>query len=279
MIRRIALAGVAGALALGGLAVGGAGTAGAAKHTITAATSANISCTITAVAKLKPGLANNWHQSAHSSDPNPDVVAIPNTTFGSPVTATSAKAKSVSCTGSASDALGTAAITGLKITLGQGTQAVDNPPLGEPGTCSGLLAGTQPGDVAATYTSFIKFKTAGAKLDPVTVSGQGIAPSGAGFAITGGTLSGSISGGGANSKSQAYVDGETVNAVGQAPATSTSPTPAHPQCEASIKIKTGTHHSAKLKKPKGLKKILIGNNLLPPFDASHVCIRKGSTCP
>jgi len=284
MIRRIALAGVAGALALGGLAASGIGTAGAATVTITTATSANISCTITAKAKLSPALKNSWDQQAHEAadgETNADVSAIPDTKFSTDGdNHVSSKAKSLSCTGSATDGAHTATITGLKITLGDGTAAIDNPPLQEDNTCSGLLAGTQPGDVGATYTSTISFKTSpGVKLALTTASGQGIAPAGVGFAVTGGTLSGSLAGG--NGKTQANIsDTTTIPAVTAAPATSAAPFP-NRTCESNLKIKTGVHHAASLKGPKGLKKIGVGQSSLDPSPAgaSTICLRKGTTCP
>jgi hypothetical protein len=281
MIRRIALAAAAGALALGGLAVAGNGVANAAPPSISVATSANIKCNITATATLSPALKNNWVQAQHqpSSTPpesNANVNAIPDTTFAvSGPTTTSAKAKSISCdpSSTATDGTNTAQIVSLKITLGQSTPAVDNPPLQPDGTCTGLTAGTAPEDTAATYGSHVTFKTTGAKLAPTDVAGSSIAPSGFGFAITGGTITGSMAGG--NSKSQAYIDGATIAAVGAAPANSTQPTPSSTTCQASLKIKPT---SATLKAPKGLKKIIITNDFVTN-NPSYICIRKGSTCP
>jgi hypothetical protein len=281
MIRRIALAGAAGALALGALAASGIGSAGAAVPTITTATSANISCGITAKVKISPALKNNWDQQAHEAadgETNTDVQAIPDTKFNTdgPGT-TSAKSKSISCTGTATDGTNIATITAIKVTLGNGTPAVDNPPLQDDNTCAGLLAGTQPGDVGATYSSIITFKASGAKLASTTVNNSNLGISGVGFALTGGTITGSLAGG--NGKTQAYInDTTTLPAIGASPATSAAPTP-NRTCEANLKIKTGTHHAASLKGPKGLKKIGIGANIAPPFDNSSVCLRKGSACP
>lgn len=284
MIRRIALAGVAGALALGGLAATGIGTAGAATVTITSATSANISCTITAKAKIAPALKNNWDQQVHEAadgETNADVSAIPDTAFNSVAPNTvSSKSKSISCTGTATNGTNTATITGLKITLGSGTAGVDNPPLQVPNTCAGLLAGTQPGDVAATYNTTITFKTTpGVKLAAATTSGQTISPSGLGFAVAGGTVGGSLAGG--NGKTQANIsDSTTIPAITAAAATSAAPAP-NRTCESNLKIKTGVHHAASLKGPKGLKKISVGQSSLDPSPAgaSKICLRKGSTCP
>jgi len=281
MIRRIALAGVAGALALGGLAASGIGSAGAAVPTITTATSANISCGITAKVKLSPALKNNWDQQAHEAadgESNADVNAIPDTKFNTDGNqATTAKSKSISCTGSATDGTNTATITAIKVTLGAGSPGVDNPPLQDDNTCSALLAGTPGEDTGAGYTSTISFKASGAKLAPTTITNSSLGISGVGFALTGGTVSGSLAGG--NGKTQAYLhDDTTLGAVTAAPATSSAPTP-NRTCEANLKIKTGTHHAASLKGPKGLKKIGIGANIAPPFDNSSVCLRKGSSCP
>jgi len=280
MIRRIALAGAAGALALGAFAASGFGGAGAAVPTITTATAANISCTITAKAKISPALKNSWKQSAHSGDTNADVVAIPDTKFTTDgANNVTSKAKSISCTGTATDGTNTASVTGIKVELGNGTQAVDNPPLQEDNTCSGLLAGTQPGDVGATYATTITFKASGAKLAATTTSGQTITPAGVGFAIAGGSVGGSLAGG--NGKTQANIsDTTTIPAITAAAATSAAPTP-NRTCESNLKIKTGAHHAASLKGPKGLKKIGVGQSSLDPSPAgaSTFCLRKGSTCP
>ena len=189
----------------------------------------------------------------------------------------------MSCTGSATQTgVGTATIASVKVTLVPAGAAVDNPPLQEDNTCAGLLAGNQPGDVAATYGTTIKFKTTGAKMADATTTGQGIAPAGIGFAVSGGTVGGSLAGG--NGKTQANLaDGGTLAAVTAPAATSTAPNP-NITCEANLQLKAATPSkpaSAKLKKPKGLKKILIGQSFADPTPAgaSTLCLRKGSTCP
>jgi hypothetical protein len=289
MIRRIALAGAAGALALAGLAASGIGGAGAAPVVVTNATSANISCTIATTAKIAPALKNNWDQQAHEAadgETNPYVQAIPDTKFNTDgPNSVSAKAKSITCSGSATDGTNTATVTGVQLTLLGGTQAIDNPPLQDDNTCAGLLAGTAPEDTAATYNADIKFKTSGAKLPNTTVSGLALAPAGIGFGLTGGTTSGSIAGG--NVKTQANLaSGDTLAQVTSPPASSSQPVPNGPQCEATLKVKAdkpgkpGTG-SASLKAPKGLKKIPVGQSFLDPSPAgaSTVCLRKGTTCP
>jgi len=274
------MAAAAGALALGGLAVVGGGTASAGPPVISAATSASFSCDFTAKAKITPALKTNWVQADHSSDPNPDVVAIPDTKFSTDGdNNVSSTAKSTSCTGTITQGAVTATVSSIKIKLSNLTQATDNPPLQVDNTCSGLTAGTAPEDVAATYQSDISIKASGVKVLGAHVAGSTISPAthDLGFRIQGGTFSGSLAGG--NSKALAYIDGDTLAAFGAPAATSANPTPSSTKCQASLKIKGGTAHSASLKGPKGLKKIVVGNNLLPPNQPSNICFRKGSTCP
>jgi hypothetical protein len=264
------------------------GGADAAPATITTATSANISCTITSKAKLAPALKNNWDQQAHEAadgETNTYVQAIPDTKFNTDGPNTvSSKAKSSTCTGTITDGVATATVTSIKVTLSNDQPAVDNPPLQEDNTCTGLLAGTSGEDTAATYKSDIQIKGSGAKVADAHATGIGLAPAGIGFGLTGGTWTGSLAGG--NGKTQANLaDGATLAAVTAAPATSTAPTPDR-TCEANLKIKADKpgkpgSGSAKLTGPKGLKKIPVGQSFLDPTPAgaSTVCLRKGSSCP
>jgi len=284
MIRKIALAAAAGAVALGGLAVLGGGSASAATPTITTATSATISCTISSKAKLAPALKDNWVQSAHSGDPNPLVAAIPNTTFASGVSpAVTAKGKSIACTGTATDGTATATVTALKINLVPGNPGIDVPPLSTAptGSCLGLLATSGVGDTAATYNATLSFKASGAKLAPTTINNlnivAGAVPGGVGFGLSGGSVTGSLAGG--TGKTIAFIDGDTLGAVAAAPPTSTNPAPSSNKCQPTLKIKAGNNPSASLKPPKGLKKITIGANILNPAEQSSICLRKGSACP
>jgi hypothetical protein len=251
MLRKTLIGASALAVAVGGLVGGTALSASAKTQTITA-TSGNVNCSITAKAKLSPSLKNNWVQSEHSSDPNAAVRAIPNTTFAQngPVQ-TTAKAKSISCTGTASQGSVHATVTGAKITLANDPA---HPGGSSPATCTALLTNNPPS--TAQYISTVKWKATGAKLVDTTIRGSTIAPSGAGFAITGGTVSGSFAGGSSNS--QANVDSATISALLNPP-----PSSAHPDegpCHARLKLKAATSKkpaSASLKNPKGLKKIGI----------------------
>jgi hypothetical protein len=270
MIRRIVIGTSAAALAVAGLAAVGVGTAGAApKPIIQSVSSGHVTCHISAKAKIAPALKNNWVKADHQGDtfggPTFPVRALPDAQFASttPVQ-TSAKAKSIDCSGSVSgtgvNGPGTATVTGIKITLTQVSNSVDNPPLNTAGsTCLGLVAGTDEGDQAATYSSLVSFKTSGAKIDPTTTTGDTITPvvdvNGVGFSISGGTVTGSWAGG--SGGSTAYVGPEVLAAVGAPAATGAAPNP-NPTCQANLKLKAATSKkaaSASLKGPKGLKKI------------------------
>jgi len=287
MIRKIALAGAAGAIALAGLAAT-IGSASAAPPVITDATAANIQCDLApGKAKTAPALKNNWIASQHASDPEPVVVALPDTKFNTDGPNTvSSKSKTAVCTGTVSDASGTYPVSSLKIELTSlgGTPAVDNPPLQDDNTCSGLLAGTQPEDDAATYVAIIQAKLTGAKMGPSTTTGLGIVAGegGAiGFGLGGGTTTGPLAG--ADSQTTAYIDGTVLAAVTAAPPTSAAPAPAKgtgDRCQPTLKLKSklGVVVSASLKPPKGLKKIIVGPNILNPSQQSNICVKIGSTC-
>jgi hypothetical protein len=315
MIRKIALAGAGAALALAGVAALAA-PASAGKPVITSVTAANIQCNLLPTkANVVPSLKNNWVAANHNgindvgpaaagADPvrqetgvganyndtetNAHVKALPNTKYSTDGNNTvSSKSKTASCTGSVTGAAGTFAVTSLKIELGNFTNGTDNNPQNTDNTCQGLLAGTPAGDVAATYKATIAPKLNGANLSPkeFVTNGLSLVAGGGGavgFQISGGTAGAPFTG--ANSKTTAYVSGDVLAAVGAGPATSAAPTPtkAGAQCEASLKIKDdkpGKPGSATLKGPKGFKKIQVGNNVLPPNQASNICIRIGSTCP
>jgi hypothetical protein len=256
MFRRTLIAAATTALAVGGL-VGGSAVEASAKTPLITATSGNVNCSITAKVKLSPSLKNNWVQSEHSSDPNAAVRAIPNTTFAQngPVL-TTAKAKSVSCSGTASQGSVTATVTGAKISLANDPA---HPGGTSPATCTALLTNNPPS--TAQYISTIKWKATGAKLADTTITGSTIAPSGLGFAVTGGTVTGSFAGGSSNS--QANVDGATITAITAGPPSSSSPD--NGPCHARLKLKAATSKkpaSASLKNPKGLKKIGIPSGTL-----------------
>ncbi|MBF6558581.1 MAG: hypothetical protein IVW52_21030 [Acidimicrobiales bacterium] len=238
------------AVATGGLVAATAGVSGAAKPTVTAGPGSNISCNITAKVKLTPSLKNNWIQSQHTTDPDAAVRAIVDTTFAANGPVIISVKGSGTCTGTVTDGVNTLPVTSVKF-------SVTNDPahLGSatPATCSSLVSGMPPS--TAQYDSSIKYAATGGKVTPTTVTGQTIPP--ASFNITGGTVSGSFAGG--TSSANGVPDTTTVNAVLQAPATSTNPVPSFPQCEASIKIKPAGKHpeTATLKAPKGLKKVGI----------------------
>jgi hypothetical protein len=226
-------------------------SASAATPLITA-TTGNVNCTITGKVKLAPPLKNNWVQAGHQTDPFLAVRAIPNTTIAAngPIS-TSGTVKSVSCAGPASNGVTTAQVTAAKIKL-----SVDpaNPGSANPATCIALLTNVPPN--TAKYVLAVTWKASGAKLVPTTITGASIAPSGLGFAVTGGVVTGSFATGVANS--QVNVDTATILAVTAAAPSSTAPDTG--PCHARLKLKNATPtkpQSASLKPAKGLKKIGI----------------------
>jgi hypothetical protein len=238
------------ALAVGGLVASAGPASAAAKPDITAGPGSSVQCSITAKVKLAPGLKNDWVKADHQSDSSAAVRAIPDTRFAAsgPVS-TSVKGKGT-CTGSVTNGTATAPVSSVKLML------IPDP--GHPGssdeaTCTSLLTTT---DSTARYDVALTWKSTGARVADTTITGASITPAGLGFATTGGTISGSFAGG--TSTSQGNVDGTTINAFLQPAPTSSSPTPAFPQCQPSIKLKTKKGvQSASLKAPKGLKKITI----------------------
>jgi hypothetical protein len=267
MIRRIAVAATAGALALGGLAAFGVGTASAAV-VITAGSGSNITCTtIKAKAALAPALKDNWVKADHSGDSNTAFAAIPDTTFASngPVTVTSTT-KASTCSGTVTDGTNTATVK--KATLVLKSNPAD-PGSGNPATCEALVnpappVGT-PGDPGgdASYIVDVTWAsgTKGFSIAPTHAVGIGLQNSGAGFAVGGGTITGSFAGG--SSTTQANVDAKTTTAFLSAsfytnllaPVTSANAGTKR-ACQATAKQKKGVWS---LKAPKGIKKIGIAN--------------------
>ncbi len=251
MIRKIAVVVAGLAVATGGLVAATAGVSGAHTVTITAGAGSSISCNITASVKLAPSLKDDWVQSQHTTDPDAAVRAIVNTTFAAngPVII---KVKGTgTCTGNVTDGVNTAPVTAIKFSVTNDPAHLGNT---SEATCSSLVTGMPPS--TAEYDSTIDYTATGAKVTPTTVTDQVIPP--ATFNITGGTVSGSFAGG--TSSATGVPDTTTVLAVTQAPATSTNPVPAYPQCQPSIKIKPASAkkpETATPKAPKGLKKVGI----------------------
>ena len=259
VMKRTLLVASAVALASTGLAVGGGSVASAAKPVITAGPGSSVTCSISAKVKVKPKLKDNWIAADHAGDPDPSVAALPDTQFADPgPVAVKAKAKSVSCSGTVTDGVNTAVVTQAKIDL------VNNPSFpgsSDPATCAGLIAPETPS--TARYDAYVKWKASGAKVNPTTISAQAIVNSGLGFAVTGGTVSGSFAGG--TGTTQANVDGATLgyflSSTALNPGLVTSATPITGKalpCQPSLKLKLKKGvPTAKLKKPKGINKIIM----------------------
>jgi len=262
MIRKLVMAASAAAL-VGGSVFAAVGSSAGAATTITAGAGSSLNCiNLSASVKLSPPLKDDWVKSEHSTDPNADVKALPNTPFAPPAPeGISGKGSSSSCGSSvAKQNAATATITKVALTIASdpnhGTQ--------DPGSCIGLASSAVgTGDPSpAQYTVTIKYTATGAKVTPTTITHATI-PAGTGdFTVSGGTVSGSFAGS-TNMAIHATADDATtaifideLTGPNGHPKTATSASPAAPNvCQAALKIKTGDKHSAQLKKPKGLKAI------------------------
>jgi hypothetical protein len=258
MLKKIGLTAAAVAVASSGLVAATATGAAAGKPTITA-TGGDVTCDIGGKAVIKPKLNNPWVAADHSSDPNPAVVALPNTDFGdhSTPSVTTFKGKGT-CTGTATDGVSTVTVTAIKVTVGITAATNTN-------SCAGLV---DTGDSAVHVD--IAWKGSDGKVNPTTLDnvdlGQAVLPGGVGFSLSGGTVAGSFAGG--TSSATAFVDPPTVFAILGAAATSAQPVSSS-VCESSLllKDKKGVP-TAKLKKPKGLGKIVIG----PGYDLASILL-------
>jgi len=263
MIRKIATAGVAGAIALGGLAAFGVGTAGAANVAVTAGAGSHIKCTaFKSKATLSVALKDPWVKAQHTADPDAGFRAIPDNSswvLNGPVTVSAPKGKATSCTGVIKGAGGPAAGIAVKdITLALQTDPAHPGPV-TPATCANLIAPVDDGNPAndASFKITMSFKsgTKGYTINPTSGTGQKQSQSGLGFLIDGGTLTGSFAGG--TAATQANADSKTVAAFLSSSAVTTKTSangPTKTACQASAKNKKGVWS---LSAPKGLQKIGI----------------------
>ena len=249
MFKTVMKSALAVSLAAGGVIALSSAPAFAGKPTITAGAGSSIHCSITASTKLSVPLKNDWVQSAHATDPEAAVVAIADTQFGANGPEGVTIKGSGTCTGTVTDGTNTASVTAIKFSVGVDPAHTGNV---TEETCSGLLSATPPS--TTEYDSNISYTSPTAKIAPTAVVDQIIPP--ASFNLTGGTISGSFAGAGGSVGASGVPDSTTIGALTQAAPTSTSPTPAFPQCQPtlSIKVKKGVT-VATLKAPKGLKKI------------------------
>jgi hypothetical protein len=251
-LKKQALAATSVVLVTLGMTAVTATSAWAGKPTITLGPGTSINCQITAKVKLTPSLKNDWSQAAHTTDPDPTVVALPDTVFASNgPTTTSAKAKGT-CTGTVSDGTQSFPVSSLKLT----TSSTSGDSLTE-ATCSGLATPS----ATTTFSTTITLKAVGANVNPITTTSNLatlIDTHGVGFQL--GILSATGITGTPSGLTNAYVDANTIGAILSTPSTSTVPSTS--PCEATIKFKKGV---ATLKAPKGFKKIAIGPGA---FDAT-----------
>ncbi|HEY3725343.1 MAG TPA: hypothetical protein VGN59_18460 [Acidimicrobiia bacterium] len=260
MIRKLATAAAAGAIALSGLVAFGVGSASAASIQITATTGSHITCSaIKSKAVLSVALRDPWVQSDHSGDSDPSFAAIPDNNswvLNGPVLVSAPKAKATSCTGTVTDGAGhTASVKEVDLALSTDPAHPGSP---DPATCAGLVAPTGPS--TAQFTTSITYKSATKGFTIAPTAGTGLVQSseGAGFRINGGTLTGSFAGSG-HSSTLANVDSKTLTAFLSSSAL-TPRTSANAgtkfACQASAKNKKGVWS---LKAPKGITKLGIAS--------------------
>jgi hypothetical protein len=261
-------------LATAGLGLVAPSAANAAKPTITAGSGSDVTCAIGGKAKLDPPLKNDWVQADHQSDPNGNatvvaaMASIPDTTYSvfGPVT-TSAKIKSISCTGTVTDGTNIANITSAKMTaLSTNGDGVT------PATCAGLVP--DPLAPPQTFDTHIDWKADTALVTSTDITStldSLIDAHGVGFELTSTGITGSFAGG--TSVADAYVGADAFNAISGTP--SDSVTPSASICEAQVNLKlTPAEPGAsdavkiKLKKPKGLKTIVVGPGLFDSTDSN-----------
>lgn len=284
MLKKLSLTAVAVAVAAGGLAVA-TGPAAAAKPTVNAGPGSDVDCVISGKVTIKPKLMADWKQSEHQSDPNVGnygavIAAIPDTPFADHSTPanTSFKGKGT-CTGNVTDGTNTIPVQSVKVTLTNVAETTEN-------SCSGLT------DLAlgdSTFQVELAWKSSGGKVIPTSIAGievaVGSSPNGGfGFALSGGTVTGSFAGG--DAESLGIVDLGTAGAItGNTVPTSQNPAPG--VCQPTLQLKTKMvknpedpkgpkipQYSAKLKKPKGFGKITIGQHEYSGPDQSTFSISR-----
>lgn len=257
MLRTTLKAALVASLAAGGMIALTAVPAAAAKTVITAGTGSSANCSLTASAKLSPTLKNDW--TASPGDSVPAVAALPTTTYGvsGPVT-TSAKGTG-SCTGTATDGINTAPITGIK----KVTVVTDpaNPGSSAEATCSSLVGG---GESTAEFNTLIEWASGNSdSIANTTVSDStfSVSVSPIGFQFSGGTVSGSFAGGSVTAT--AAVSPDLIAEVTQSQETGAqaeADSYTSLGCEPTLKVKTNAHGTtASLKGPKGLKSIVVAS--------------------
>jgi len=268
-------------------------SAGGTVPPLVAGAGSSVTCSVAGPAKLAPALADDWIAADHASDPTAvptwkaAIASIPTHTYASfgPVS-TSAKIGTVagSCTGTVTDDGGATHETILSGKLAALSVSGDNV---TEATCGGLASAATGGgeDGPQTFDSVISWTSvSGRKIAPSDIHAtlKGITAGGTGFGLESGPahsadggLAGDITGsfGGGSSETKAYIDAVSLTALTIATFEIT-PSIAHPDlgdvCEPTASIKTTTASdtlgaltsdgiSIKVKKPKGLKSIVLGN--------------------
>lgn len=262
MVRATLIGSAALLLGLTGSIVGASGIAGATKSTITAGNGGSVSCSVTGSIKLGEPLKDNWIQSDHSTDPDPDVQAIPDTQFAASGPEIISGKGSGTCTGYTGAGPDSAAITSMRFTVTTEPGEAGN---AEEATCAAWTNGIPPSGDGANYLTTITWHSPTAEITPTEIaSPMFIATGFSGVAPPLGGIGGSFeSSGGGVAGASFQADPTTLSAISQAPPTSSDPVPTYRQCQPSLKIKTtrsGT--TAELVSPKGLRRITyVSGNL------------------
>jgi hypothetical protein len=199
MIRTVIKTALAASLVAGGFIALTAIPAAAKTITITASGASSLNCSITATVKISPSLKDDWTQTA---DFYTAVAALPTTVFASLTPGTTSSKAAGTCTGTVTDGTNSFTATNASPILVSAKLATDpaHPGTGE-NSCAALVAAT---GTPAEYNTSIKFTTpvgSGYKITSTTIADSSLAHqvSPPGFALSGGTISGSFAGGSSSS--------------------------------------------------------------------------------
>ncbi len=166
------------------------------------------------------------------------------------------------CTGVVKQGSLTATVKKITVLL---TTDPAHPGLANPATCVALVNMAPPAPTDAQYklNAVYKSGTKGVTIADTNITDVSLGSSGAGFAVTGGTITGSFAGG--TTHTQANVDSKTLTAFLSSSGlghvvSSTNPSVGAKPCQAALKVKTKKGVStASLKPPKGISKIGIAS--------------------
>jgi len=296
-LKWLGVTGAAVALGTAGLLVAPSTQAGGVTPPIVAGgPGSHVTCQITGSTTLTPALADDWLASEHSADPSSvatfrdSIASIATHTFsaGAVPVATGGKSVAASCTNThvvdVTDHSRTAEIASASISTSGTSTGADE------ATCDNLANPPNPDGPKEVLTSVIKWTATDTtkKIAPTTVHAElsayndvgtddGKTNTGAGFHLDSNSslpdtsIEGSFAGG--TSQSVAYIDATTVQALAvdsfhlRQGVDSAGNALIASVCQPTVQVKAtpasdlvGDSVSIKVKKPKGLKKIIIGSS-------------------